>query len=128
MKTAILMFVATACVAIAFAVPSIDPVPSVEIPAPEHHRSTPVVDAPAGEALDTGTLCADACRLVVLRDEHTFVDRGLLQLTSPAHVVEGSYRYQHEPLGRVLYVYDDAQNLVGRVVNPAQVLRFDPTH
>ncbi len=145
MKTAVLLLCAALGVVAMFAVPSMGDGSRGSASAPSHGAAAPVAPAPeapaetptppvapeahvSGEDVDAGTRCADACRLVVLRGADTVVDRGTMTLAPTAHVLEGSYRYQHESLGRVLYVYDDVQNLVVRVVNPVRVLRYDTTN
>ena len=144
MKSAVLLLCAALGVVAVFAVPSVGRTPRGEAPRveadapapalePAAREATPTEPTPieahvSGEDVDAGTRSAEACRLVVLRDEHTVVDRGTIHLDPTAHVLEGSYRYQDEPLGRVLYVYDDVQNLVTRIVNPVRVLRYDTLH
>lgn len=137
MKTAVLLLCAALGVVAMFAVPSMGDGSEGSASAPTASPSTPAELPPepaapeahvSGEDVDAGTRCADACRLVVLRGADTVVDRGTMTLAPTAHVLEGSYRYQHESLGRVLYVYDDVQNLVVRVVNPVRVLRYDTTN
>ena len=64
------------------------------------------------------------CRIVVEAGLDTRTDRGLLPPIATTKTLEGGFRYWEEPIGKVLYVYDDVQNLVGRVVNPRSVRVF----
>ena len=61
------------------------------------------------------------CRLVVMSDRDTVVDRGVVTQLSEKQTFEGSFRFWEESSGRVLYVYDDTQSLVTRVINPTSV-------
>ncbi|MDF1700519.1 MAG: hypothetical protein P1V36_05105 [Planctomycetota bacterium] len=130
MKTAVVLLVACAAILAVFAVPRLAPPAIVEardpnlVPTPMPRGETPEL---AGEDVDPGTADGNSCRLVVLSQPATIADRGTLAALGEAHTLQGSYRYQEEPLGRVLYVWDDVQNLVTRIVNPARVLRFDAT-
>lgn len=128
MKIAVALLVACAGVLAVFAVPRITPPTIVEARDP-HLVPTPMQEMPevAGEDVDPGTADGHSCRLVVLSQPETVTDRGTLPPLGDAHSLQGSYRYQDEPMGRVLYVWDDVQNLVTRIVNPARVLRFDAT-
>jgi hypothetical protein len=66
------------------------------------------------------------CRLLIESGPETVVDRGSQDLDAPRCAFVGSFRYWEEPSGRMLYLYDDVQNLVGRVVNPERVLLLGP--
>ncbi len=81
--------------------------------------------APAGVVLDVNVQSAKPCHLVVQSDEGTMVDRGAVATLEARHEFTGSFRYWEEPMGRVLYIYDDAQSLVGRVLNPHSVTLVD---
>ncbi|MHC5010204.1 MAG: hypothetical protein ACYTG6_04535 [Planctomycetota bacterium] len=61
-------------------------------------------------------------RLLVEVGPATRVDRGPRGSWVPGQVFVGTYRYWEEPAGRMLYLYDDVQNLVARVVDPAGVM------
>ena len=61
------------------------------------------------------------CRLAVEIGPRTSVDRGTLAPLRDGLIPAASFRYWQEPAGPVLYVYDDVQDLVGRVVNPVRV-------
>jgi hypothetical protein len=65
------------------------------------------------------------CRILVTAGSATQVDRGLLPDGASTYDVVGSFRYWEEPSGHMLYVYDDVQNLVGRIVNPESVRIVD---
>jgi len=75
-----------------------------------------------GTPVDCDTFSGRPCRLVVRPGPDTVVDRGHLGVLSAPREVTGSYRYQQEREHRVLYVYDELQNLVGRVVDPGAVV------
>ena len=131
MKITVLLLCAAVAVGAVFAVPGI----GHETPetATEHTPEPAGADALlpttlSGKTLDLGTLSATPARLLVLADEDTRCDRGLRTNLDAAQTLDGTWRYQQESFGRVLYVYDDVQNLVVRIVNPAQVLRYDPTN
>ena len=55
----------------------------------------------------------------------TKVDRGSLAKVRGRCELVGRYRYWDEPQGPTLYVYDDVQDLVGRIVNPRSVRILD---
>lgn len=61
------------------------------------------------------------CRLAVEVGPRTTVDRGPLVVTDDLTIPAASFRYWHEPTGPVLYLYDDVQDLVGRVLHPVRV-------
>ena len=90
-------------------------------------NSPDVVTARGGRLLCTGAESGSACHLVVKTGSRTILDRGHAATGSERYDFTGSYRYWEEPVGRVLYVYDDAQNLVARVVNPHTVAQLDRT-
>ena len=75
-----------------------------------------------GVVLETNVQSSKSCRLAVLSDEDTVADRGTRTALSPREEFTGSFRYWHEGHTRVLYVYDDAQNLISRVLNPEAVM------
>ena len=52
----------------------------------------------------------------------TVVDRGSITDLGDWHAFVGTFRYWKEPTGRMLYLYDDVSNLVGRIVNPESVV------
>jgi len=72
------------------------------------------------------TLSAHPCTLVVQPGPATRVDRGHLGALSAPRELHGAYRYHQEQEHRVLYVYDDVGNLVGRVVDPEAVMLREP--
>ena len=74
-----------------------------------------------GVVVETDVQCSKPCRLVVTSSSETHVDRGLLASLDPSQEVRGTFRFWDERAGRVLYVYDDAQNLLCRVTNPDSV-------
>jgi hypothetical protein len=80
----------------------------------------------AGVLLDVNVQSSNPCRLVVQSVEQTVVDRGAVSTLETRHEFTGTFRYWEEPAGRALYVYDDAQSLVGRVLNPHSVTLVDP--
>lgn len=80
----------------------------------------PCREAP-GRVLESGEASGELCRLVVEGGPETTVDRGSLAKVGGRCVLVGRYRYWDEPQGRTLYVYDDVQDLVGRIVNPRSV-------
>lgn len=81
--------------------------------------------ARAGRALECGETSGAPCRLVVEGGPRTKVDRGSLESVGPRTELVGGYRYLDEPQGPTLYVYDDVQDLVGRIVNPGSVRIVD---
>ena len=83
-------------------------------------------EALAGVVLDVGVQRGDPCHLVVTSDAGTVVDRGGVSVLDDLQEFTGTFRYWEEPAGRALYLYDDAQNLVGRVLNPHSVRLLDP--
>ena len=80
---------------------------------------------PPAVVIETDVQSSHMCRLVVMCDEATLLDRGTLGELHDEHVFEGSFRFWAEPVGRVLYVYDETQSLVARVVNPTSVTVVD---
>ena len=115
MKTTVFLVIATLAVAATLAVPSfVEPTPE---PRPPQAR-----DVPAASVLLEAEACSGApCRIIVEPGLDTRVDRGTERALSSTKTFTGGYRYWEEPVGRVLYVYDDVQNLVSRVVNPRSV-------
>jgi len=77
-----------------------------------------------GRVLEGGETSGEICRLVVERGPETRIDRGSVQVEGRG-VLVGRYRYWEEPQGLTLYVYDDVQDLVGRIVNPRSVRVVD---
>ena len=77
--------------------------------------------APSGRAVESGEVSGALCRLVVEGGPKTRVDRGSLDEVGERCVLVGRYRFWDEPQGPTLYVYDDVQDLVGRIVNPLSV-------
>ena len=75
-----------------------------------------------GEAASAGP-----CTIRVEPGLDTHVDHGPLGALTATRTFEGGFRYWEEPVGQVLYVYDDVQNLVGRIVNPRSVRLLDAT-
>ena len=80
---------------------------------------------PPGVVIETDVQSSRLCRLVVMSDCRTVVDRGLATRIARQRTYEGSFRFWAEPAGRVLYVYDDTQTLVARVINPTSVTVVD---
>lgn len=78
-----------------------------------------------GVVLETDVQSSHRCRLVVVSDKETVLDRGSLAQLTEQQELDGSYRFWQEPAGRVLYVYDDTQSLVCRVTNPICVTVLD---
>lgn len=115
MKTSAFLVLAALAVAATLAVPSLlDPAPEP--------RSARAPETRARGILLDGEACSGApCRIVVEPGLDTRIDRGIEQLISTTKTFTGGYRYWKEPVGRVLYVYDDVQNLVSRIVNPRSV-------
>ena len=81
--------------------------------------------AAGGRVLECGETSGALCRLVVERGPKTKVDRGTLASVGRRTELIGRYRYWDEPQGPTLYVYDDVQDLVGRIVNPRSVRILD---
>lgn len=114
MKITLLILLACTCVFSGFAVPSTwGHLAASEI---EHHPCSNM-----GVVLETDIQSSRICRLVVVSDEDTLLDRGRLTTLEARQEVDGSYRFWQEPAGRVLYVYDDTQSLLCRVTNPTCV-------
>ena len=90
----------------------------------EEPAAAPSID---GAALDLNTQSASPCRLKVIFDRDTIVDRGDHDALKGNREVSGAFRFWNEAEGSALYVYDDVQNLVCRVRNPSGVLLVDPT-
>ena len=87
---------------------------------------TPRTPAAApGRLLEGGEASGAPCRLVVEGGPRTRVDRGALRSVGTRREIVGAYRYWDEPQGRILYVYDDVQDLLGRIVNPRAVRVLD---
>ena len=78
--------------------------------------------AERGVVLAGDAQSAVPCRLLVEVGADTVVDRGVLTNLESGQFVVGAFRFWNEPAGRMLYVYDDVSNLVGRVVNPQSVI------
>jgi len=78
-----------------------------------------------GVVLETDVQSSHRCRLIVVCDDDTILDRGRLTHLAKKQELNGSYRFWQEPIGRVLYVYDDTQTLLCRVTNPACVAVLD---
>ncbi len=85
-----------------------------------------VTPAVATTPVPCDSASAHPCTLVVEAGPATVVDRGHLSDLAPRQELHGAYRYQQELEHRVLYVYDEVQNLVGRVVDPEAVLVREP--
>ena len=79
-----------------------------------------------GAVLDLNTECSSPCRLRVLFDRDTIVDRGDRSALEGNREVRGAFRFWNEAQGSALYVYDEVQNLVCRVRNPSGVVLVDP--
>jgi hypothetical protein len=102
MKTSLLIVIALAVL-----------VALVAIPAGPRSERTASFMAPQASGL--------ACRLQVEVGPHTVVDRGTLEALESGTLDVGAFRYWEESTGPVLYVYDDVQNLQGRIRNPRSV-------
>ena len=81
--------------------------------------------ASGGAVLDLNSECSSPCRLKVLFDRDTVVDRGDHGALETDCEVQGTFRFWDEAQGSALYVYDDVQNLVCRVRNPSGVVLLD---
>ena len=81
--------------------------------------------AAVGVVLEGDVESSHRCRLLILSDERTIVDRGAWKSLTKRQEVDGTFRFWEEQAGRVLYVYDDAQNLLCRVTNPDCVAILD---
>ena len=79
----------------------------------------------SGRAVECGEASGELCRLLVEGGPETKVDRGSLAKVRGRRELVGRYRYWDEPQGPTLYVYDDVQDLVGRIVNPRSVRLLD---
>jgi hypothetical protein len=79
-----------------------------------------------GALLDLNTECSSPCRLRVLFDRDTIVDRGDHSALEGSREVRGAFRFWNEAQGSALYVYDEVQNLICRVRNPSGVVLIDP--
>lgn len=98
-------------------------VPATGLDAPPASESC---DAePIGVVIETDVQSSCACRILIRSNDRTLFDRGHVTTLSEAREVEGSFRFWTESSGRVLYVYDDVQNLVCRVTNPESVTLVD---
>lgn len=82
-------------------------------------------EAGRGRAVESGDASGALCHLVVEGGPDTTVDRGSLAKLGRRRELVGRYRYWDEPQGPTLYVYDDVQDLVVRVVNPRSVRVLD---
>jgi hypothetical protein len=95
----------------------------VALPAFKAGGTPTTVEAPRSDTsglvgnVESGT----PCRLVVDVGPETAFDRGRLADLHEETIAAASFRYWQESAGPVLYVYDDVQDLVGRIVNPACV-------
>jgi hypothetical protein len=78
-----------------------------------------------GVVLETDVQSSKICHLAVLSDAYTVADRGTCTALSARQEFTGSFRYWHEAETRMLYVYDDAQNLVCRIQNAEAVIVMD---
>ena len=112
MKIPLLIVAATVGVALTFAIPQFGGACDVRTQAASSAELEPL-------ALDTTS--AHPQRLRVEAGPETAVDRGHLGNFHTPRELCGAYRYQQEREHRVLYVYDEVQNLVARVVDPASV-------
>lgn len=65
------------------------------------------------------------CLLRIQPGENTQILGGRLATLDPEQKIEGTFRYWNESGHRSLYVYDDVQNLVARIVDPEHVLLVD---
>ncbi len=81
----------------------------------------------AGTPLACDVQSSRPCHLRVDPGPETVVDRGPVSKLSAQHDLHGTFRYVQEQDHRVLYVYDDVQNLSCRVVDPAAVTLVDLT-
>ncbi len=117
MKTPLLIAVAAAGLLLTFAIPRLGG--SCGCPRSE---GSGVVEAP----LPCDSVGGEPCRLLVESGPETVVDRGHLGALKDQQELYGVYCYQQEQEHRVLYVYDEVQNLVGRVVDPAAVTVLQP--
>lgn len=78
--------------------------------------------AERGVVLAGDAQSAVPCRLFIEAGPDTLVDRGVLTTIESGQFSVGSFRFWNEPSGRMLYVYDDVSNFVGRIVNPETVV------
>ena len=83
--------------------------------------------ARAGTPLACDVQSSRPCHLRVDPGPETVVDRGPVRSLSAHHDLYGTFRYVQEQAHRMLYVYDDVQNLSCRVVDPAAVTLVDLT-
>lgn len=79
----------------------------------------------SGRTVESGEASGELCRLLIEGGPKTKVDRGNLATVRGRCELVGRYRYWDEPQGPTLYVYDDVQDLVGRIVNPRSVRILD---
>lgn len=101
-------------------------VAAMALPVLEDRGASPCAcRAAPGRVLESGEASGELCRLVVESGPETAMDRGGLAQVGQRLEVVGRYRYWDEPQGRILYVYDDVQDLVGRFVNPRSVRIVD---
>ena len=82
-------------------------------------------DGSPGVLLAQNTDSGITRRILVEAGPQTVLDRGTLAELAPRQALEGTFRFWEETSGPVLYVYDDVQNLTGRIVNPAAVRLLD---
>ena len=75
-----------------------------------------------GTPVACDTVSGHPCTLVVKPGPATVVDRGHLVALRAPQEIHGTYRYQQELEHRVLYVYDEVQNLV----DPEAVMLREP--
>lgn len=115
MKTPLLIGAAAIGLALTFAVPQFGGACD---------RRTPG-DAEAAVPLALDTVSSQPQFLRVEAGPETAVDRGHLGNFHTRRMLSGAFRYQQEREHRVLYVYDEVQNLVARVVDPASVTILD---
>lgn len=117
MKIPFLLLVAAVSLVLSVAVPDFGGSGDHKTPAKPEVATTPV---------PCDTASAHPCTLMVEPGAATIVDRGHLGAITTHQRLHGAYRYQQEREHRVLYVYDEVQNLVGRVVDPEAVLLLEP--
>ena len=117
MKTTVLLLLAVAALILVAALPAWRQVPERTASAPASQHKAAVL---------VGTIEWGApCDLEVVVGPETVFDRGLLTAAQSAKITAGSFRLCEESWGKVLYVYDEAQDLLGRVVNPDRVRMVD---
>ena len=119
MKTTVLLLLALVALILVAALPGWRQVPERTAHAPQHKAAVLV------GAIEWGV----PCELEIAVGPETVFDRGRLTKAQSAKVAAGSFRFCEESWGKVLYVYDEAQDLLGRVVNPTcvRMLEDPPT-